>query len=52
MPLLLFIMLNIIFLALYKNKQTLSYSLFGIFLVLWLAIFIPHIIHHVANVSF
>lgn len=47
MPVLLLILLLIIYLGLLRNKLRASYLLFGLFLILWLAIFIPHTIHYV-----
>ena len=47
MPLVLFIILLITFITSLKKQFQLANCFFGAFIVLWIAIFIPHAIHYI-----
>lgn len=47
MPLLSFIILLVMFIATLKKNNLLANYFFGAFIILWVAIFIPHIIHYI-----
>jgi len=47
MPVLLFILLVITYLSLFKNKMNLAYIAFTLFVLLWIAGFVPHTVHYV-----
>ena len=47
MPLLSFITLLVMFITALKKKNLLANYFFGAFVTLWVAIFIPHIIHYI-----
>lgn len=47
MPLLSFIILLVMFITALKKKNLLANYFFSAFVTLWVAIFIPHIIHYI-----
>lgn len=44
---LLLVLLIVIFYLLYKNKVIQSKILYAVFVILWIVIFMPHVIHYV-----